>query len=51
MKTKRIWIWSFVFGLLATLIVYVGLFSDLTVETSRAEKEETKKEATVQEES
>ena len=49
MKTKRIWIWSFVFGLLATLIVYIGVFSDLTVASSSTDKEaEVKKEAAVQ---
>ncbi|MRH44307.1 hypothetical protein GH741_16815 [Aquibacillus halophilus] len=30
MKTKRIWIWSFIFGLFAALIVYLMLYSDNT---------------------
>lgn len=34
MKTKRIWVWSIVFGLFATLIVYVALFSNMSVVTS-----------------
>lgn len=34
MKTKRIWMWSIVFGLFATLIVYVALFSNMSVVTS-----------------
>lgn len=43
MKTKRIWIWSFVFGLFASLIVYVLLFSNL--DTSASANKEAQKTA------
>ncbi|MCA0987533.1 Flp pilus assembly protein CpaB [Guptibacillus algicola] len=34
MKTKRIWMWSLVFGVIATGIVYVALFSNMAIVTS-----------------
>jgi len=43
MKTKRIWIWSLIFGMFTTLIVYVGVFSDITKASTETEKVETKK--------
>lgn len=43
MKTKRIWIWSLIFGIFTTLIVYVGVFSDITKASTEPEKVETKK--------
>ena len=39
MKTKRIWMWSLIFGVFATLIVYVGLFTNLTAVTTNSESE------------
>ncbi|MDM5314864.1 RcpC/CpaB family pilus assembly protein [Fictibacillus sp. b24] len=54
MKTKRIWIWSLVFGMVAALVAYVGVFSDKSQATNSApiikadsspkEKKEEKKE-------
>lgn len=50
MKTKRIWMWSLIFGIFTTLIVYVGVFSDITKastsETEKVEKKEETKEET-----
>ncbi|MDP4552829.1 RcpC/CpaB family pilus assembly protein [Alkalihalobacillus macyae] len=51
MNTKRIWMWSLIFGVFATLIVYVGLFTNLTAvstdstEVKEAEKKEVLTEA------
>ncbi|WP_226658797.1 RcpC/CpaB family pilus assembly protein [Guptibacillus hwajinpoensis] len=42
MKTKRIWMWSVIFGAFATVIVYVALFTNLTTD---AETEVKKVEA------
>ena len=39
MKTKRIWMWSLIFGAFATVIVYVALFTNLTTASTDAQTE------------
>ncbi|TKD72132.1 Flp pilus assembly protein CpaB [Pseudalkalibacillus hwajinpoensis] len=46
MKTKRIWMWSLIFGVFATLIVYVGLFTNLTAVTTNSESDVKEAEKT-----
>lgn len=51
MKTKRIWMWSIVFGAFATVIVYVALFTNLTTdaetEVKKVEEPEVAAETTI----
>lgn len=53
MKTKRIWMWSVIFGAFATVIVYVALFTNLTTdaetetEVKKVEEPEVATETTI----
>ncbi|WP_421381607.1 Flp pilus assembly protein CpaB [Bacillus salacetis] len=49
MKTKRIWIWSFLFGIIAAVIAYAAIFPGntplpATTSTAKADNEEKKEE-------
>lgn len=45
MKTKRIWIWSLIFGILAAFVVYVIVFSESPTPTSAEEKTKVEEKA------
>ncbi|WP_280770403.1 RcpC/CpaB family pilus assembly protein [Salipaludibacillus daqingensis] len=44
MKTKRLWIWSLIFGVMASLLVYGFVFMNLTTPASSEQSEPTEEE-------